>query len=102
LTDYRSPVRLAIELNRGPEGRVLSQSNGGEFADCKFSNVRLAESNIFPQLNALGEYLEMWLIVERMGGAGEVPAEEGFEITVTTDGVVEERVEFGKWRVWDG
>jgi hypothetical protein len=101
LVDYRSPVRLAVEINHGLEKKIFCQSNEGEYADCKSSSVRLQEMNIWPQRTGPGEYLEMWLTVERMGGAVEVPDREEFQITITTDGKVEERVEVGKWKRWD-
>lgn len=95
-SEFRIPVRLSIVLNPGPNERVSSTSNEGEFSDGRTAAVQLPEMNVWQRS---GE--DMWLMVERMGGGGHVPEKEEFGIDVLCDGRVDECVEVGEWRIFD-
>jgi hypothetical protein len=98
--DNRSPVRLSVIVNRGPNERPLCQSGNGDFNDGRASAVRLPELSLWPPKPE--EYTDMWLIVERMYARGSnVPEHEGYGISILCDDRVDECVEIGKWRTFD-
>jgi hypothetical protein len=90
--ESHTPVRLSIVLNPGPNERMISSSNGGEFSDGRTAAVQLGEMNLWPK----GEEY-MWLMIERIGG-GEGG---GYGVDVFCDGRVDDVVEVGEWRIFE-
>lgn len=95
----RSPVRISIELGRGPERRILGVSNKGEYVDVGGSagGVRTPELDLWAEMR---QFAEMYLVLERMAGP-ETTGEERFDVEVWCDGRVEEVCNVGTWRKWD-
>ncbi|TID14404.1 2-nitropropane dioxygenase [Venturia nashicola] len=99
----RSPVRLSIELGRGPERRILGVSNEGEYcyagdgAGGGAGEVRTPELDLWAEMR---RFAEMYLVVERMAGP-ETTGEERFDVEVWCDAKVQEVCEIGTWRKWD-
>ncbi|KAF2429597.1 cysteine proteinase [Tothia fuscella] len=93
----QSPVRISVELGRGPERRFLAVSSDGEFLAANGAGVRTPELDLWPEMRRNGD---MWLVLERMGSPA-MPGEERFGVEVWCDGKVEELVQVGYWRAWD-
>lgn len=97
----RSPVRLTIELGRGPERRILSVSNEGEYSyagdGAGGGEVRTPELDLWAEMR---RYAEMYLVLERMAGP-ETTGEERFDVEVWCDAKVQEVCDVGSWRKWD-
>lgn len=89
----RSPLRLSVELGRGPERRFLVASEQGEYTDS--ATVRSESVNIDPKDGGQGE---MWLVLDRLSGP-RGPVEEWYDVEVYTD--TPKACEIGVWRDWD-
>lgn len=89
----RSPLRLSVELGRGPERRFLIASERGEYADS--ATVRSESVNIDPKVATQGD---LWLVLDRLSGPGG-PIEEWYEVEIYTD--MPQACSVGVWRNWD-
>ena len=89
----RSPLRVSIELGRGPARRFLVASEGGEYADS--AAVRTESTHLDPALDPHGE---CWLVLDRLSGPGG-PVEEWYEVELFCD--VPKACSVGVWREWD-
>lgn len=98
----RSPVRLSIELGRGPERRILGVSNEGTYSYAGDGaggggEVRTLELDLWAEMR---RFAEMYLVLERMAGT-ETTGEERFDVEIWADAKVEEVCDVGSWRKWD-
>jgi calpain-7 len=93
----RSPVRLSVELGRGPQRKILTVSAEGEFLDADGVGVRTPELDVWPEMR---NYAEMYLVLERMASPS-TPGEERFNVEVWCDAKVQDVCELGVWRPWD-
>ncbi|RAR07644.1 cysteine proteinase [Stemphylium lycopersici] len=89
----RSPLRLSVELGRGPERKFIVASEQGEYADS--ATVRSESVNIDPKLSSQGD---IWLVLDRLSGPGG-PVEEWYDVEIYTD--TPKACEIGVWREWD-
>ena len=89
----RSPLRLSVELGRGPERKFLIASERGEYADS--ATVRSESLNLEPTLVSQGD---LWLVLDRLSGPGG-PVEEWYEVEIFTD--MPQACSVGVWREWD-
>lgn len=89
----RSPLRLSVEIGRGPERKFVVASERGEYADA--ATVRSESVNIDPRLKSQGD---LWLVLDRLSGPGE-PVEEWYDVEIYTD--VPQACSIGVWRAWD-
>jgi calpain-7 len=92
----RSPVRISIELGRGPTRMILGVSSDGEFFDAE-NGVRTPELDLWPEMRSRGD---MWLVLERMASPA-MPGEERFGVELWCDGKPDEMLSVGVWRAWD-
>lgn len=89
----RSPLRLSVELGRGPERKFIVASERGEYSDS--ATVRSESINIEPALLNKGN---IYLVLDRLSGPG-VPVEEWYEVEMFND--VPQACDIGVWRNWD-
>ncbi|CAN9091734.1 unnamed protein product [Alternaria alternata] len=89
----RSPLRLSVEIGRGPERKFIIASEQGEYSDT--ATVRSESVNIDPKLTTQGD---LWLVLDRLSGSGG-PVEEWYEVEIYTD--TPKACEIGVWREWD-
>jgi len=85
-TTSRSPVRLALELGKGPERSLLVATEAGEFSDREL--IRTEDVYLEPSMRG-----DLWLAVERMS-TGE--AVEAYEVEIWLDGLLD-TLEVGAW-----
>ncbi|KAF2175919.1 calpain-like protease palB/rim-13, partial [Zopfia rhizophila CBS 207.26] len=91
----RSPLRLSVELGRGPERKFMMTSEQGEYSDS--ATVRSDSFDLEPTIeNKLRG--DMWLVLDRLSGPG-APVEEWYEVEIFTD--VPQPCTVGVWRDWD-
>ncbi|KAJ4324924.1 cysteine protease [Neodidymelliopsis sp. IMI 364377] len=88
----RSPLRLSVELGRGPERKFLIASERGEYADS--ATVRSESVHIDPTIVNRGD---LWLVLDRLSGPGG-PVEEWYDIEIFTD--MPDACSIGVWRDW--
>lgn len=89
----KSPLRVMVELGRGPERRELVASEGGEYSTSAV--VRLESFHLEPSVLRDGD---IWLVLDRLSGpGGEV--EEWYDVEVYTD--MPDAFQVGGWREWD-
>jgi hypothetical protein len=88
----RSPLRLSVELGRGPERKFVIASERGEYADS--ATVRSESINIDP---IVAKHCDMWLVLDRLSGPGG-PVEEWYEVEIYTD--MPQACTVGVWREW--
>ena len=88
----RSPLRLSVEVGRGPERKFLIASERGEYADS--ATVRSESVNIDPTVCNQGD---LWLVLDRLSGPGG-PIEEWYDVEIFTD--VPRAFSIGVWREW--
>jgi calpain-7 len=89
----RSPLRLSVEMGRGPERLFLNTSERGEYADSTV--VRTDSFDIDPLLKMQGD---LWIVLDRLSGTGG-PVEEWYDVEILTD--VPQAYAVGVWREWD-
>jgi hypothetical protein len=89
----RSPLRLSVEIGRGPERKFVVASEQGEYADT--ATVRSESVNIDAKLTQQGD---IWLVLDRLSGPGG-PVEEWYDVEIFTD--VPKAYEVGVWREWN-
>jgi calpain-7 len=89
----RSPLRLSVEIGRGPERKFVIASEQGEYADS--ATVRSESVNIDPKLTAQGD---IYLVLDRLSGPGG-PIEEWYEVEIYLD--TPKACEIGVWRDWN-
>lgn len=96
------PLRLTIELGRGPDKQVVFASNRGEFAHPTVG-IRTEDVDLWPEMRKQGE---MIVVLERLiGGSGRemISRKEQFAMELWLDGVVDvdKAIQVGKWMEWD-
>lgn len=92
----RSPVRVTIEMGRGPERRILIASSGGEYSDAE-TGIRTKDVDLSPNMLQHGD---MWLVLDRLSGpAGG--GEEWYTVELSCEGIGNEALSVGVWREWD-
>lgn len=89
----RSPLRLSVEIGRGPERKFVVASERGEYADA--ATVRSESVNMDPTLLRQGD---LYLVLDRLSGPGG-PVEEWYEVEIYTD--MPQACEIGVWRDWN-
>jgi hypothetical protein len=89
----RSPLRLSVELGRGPNRKFLMTSERGEYSDTAI--VRSDSLDLDP---ALSKKADLWLVLDRLSGTGG-PVEEWYEVEIFTD--MPQAFAIGVWREWD-
>ncbi|KAK7542847.1 uncharacterized protein J3D65DRAFT_656121 [Phyllosticta citribraziliensis] len=89
----RSPIRVTIEVGRGPERRVLIASSHGEFSD-DAAGVRTEEVDLSPGVLNEGD---IWLVVERLSGPA-TGCDEIYKVEMLCDSM--NAVGVGVWREW--
>lgn len=87
----RSPLRLSVELGRGPERKFLIASERGEYADS--ATVRSDSVYIEPGMGG-----DLWLVLDRLSGPGG-PVEEWYDVEMYVD--TPQACTVGVWRNWD-
>jgi calpain-7 len=92
----RSPVRISIELGRGPTRMILGVSSDGEYLDAD-GGIRTPELDLWPEMRSRGD---MWLVLERMASP-TIPGEERFGVELWCDGKPDDLLSIGVWRTWD-
>lgn len=85
-----SPMRLSVELGRGPSRQFLISSTGGAFAT---GSLRTADVDLRPDMLKHG----VWLVLQRMGDLAR--GEERVGVEMFAD--VPDAVEVGVWRQVD-
>ncbi|EMD68824.1 hypothetical protein GGP41_008813 [Bipolaris sorokiniana] len=89
----RSPLRLSVELGRGPERRIIIASEQGEYADS--ATVRSESVDIDPMDCRQGD---VWLVLDRLSGPSG-PVEEWYDVEMYVN--TPQACEIGVWRDWD-
>ncbi|KAL7775377.1 hypothetical protein CFE70_009220 [Pyrenophora teres f. teres 0-1] len=89
----RSPLRLSVEIGRGPDRKFITASEGGSYADSAM--VRSESVNMDPKLGMQGE---VWLVLDRLSGPGG-PVEEWYDVEIYVD--TPKACEVGVWREYD-
>ncbi|KAF2760771.1 cysteine proteinase [Pseudovirgaria hyperparasitica] len=89
----RSPLRITIDVGRGPDKKTILASNEGAFSDAQV--VRTDTVDLYPRLLAHGD---LWLVMERLAGP-DPGFEELYEVQLFMD--VPNGVQLGNWRGWD-
>jgi calpain-7 len=89
----RSPLRLSVEIGRGPERKFIIASEQGEYADS--ATVRSESVNIDPKITSQGD---IYLVLDRLSGPGG-PIEEWYEVEIYLD--TPNACEVGVWRDWN-
>ena len=96
------PLRLSLELGRGPEKRLIIASNGGEYGDPNVG-IKIEDVSLWPEMRSQGE---IFLVLERLvGGAGR-GSESGnkqYQVEMWLEGVVEaeKAMQVSSWVEWD-
>jgi hypothetical protein len=85
---------LSVELGRGPDRKILTASEGGEFSDSE--TLRTDAIDIEPKLMAHGQ--QLWVVIERLSVPGG-PVEEFYNVELRTN--IPAPFNFGVWREWD-
>jgi len=95
-TKSRSPLRLSIELGRGPNKKTLTTSGDAEYEDSS-NGIRTPDIDLWPDLRRHGD---LWLVLDRLSApaGGEL---ERFKVELLTDGELGKDIEVGAWRQWD-
>ena len=89
----RSPLRVTIELGRGPERIFLACSSNGEYSDA--ASVRTEKADLSPNMLYSGD---LWLVLDRLSGPGYA-VEELYEVELFAD--APSAFSVGVWRAWD-
>ena len=87
----RSPLKISLEQNQGPNKRILGASFDGEFTDTAVG-LRIGDVDINPQIVTPGG---LWIVVERSGGLNTT---EEVNVEVLSDAPIE----IGPWGIGDG
>ncbi|MCJ1439295.1 cysteine protease [Xylographa pallens] len=85
---FRSPMRMAIEYGQGPNKRVLSITEDGDFKDTALP-LRTRDVDILPRMC---QDQGVWLVIERAGGSYLQSTEE-----VCVDILADHHIKFGPW-----
>lgn len=97
LVQTNSPLRVTIELGRGPNRQILIASANGAFSDAT-GGVRTEDVDLTPRMT---KRQDMWLVLERLGpgfdGLGHVEERVSVEMFVDAPEVVD----VGVWREWE-
>ncbi|KAK0609612.1 Calpain-like protease palB/RIM13 [Lasiodiplodia hormozganensis] len=90
----RSPLRVTLEIGRGPDRRILISSSGGEYSDAE-GGVRTEEVDLRPDMLLQGD---MWLVLDRLSGP-TTGYSECYAVELFCDSTNGATV--GVWRGWD-
>lgn len=90
----RSPLRVTLEIGRGPDRRILIASSNGEYSDPEVG-VRTAEVDLRPDMLHQGD---MWLVLDRLSGP-TTGSSEFYSVELFCDSM--NGVSVGVWRGWD-
>ncbi|OJD34718.1 calpain-like protease ory [Diplodia corticola] len=90
----RSPLRVTLEIGRGPDRRILISSSGGEYSDAE-AGVRTEEVDLRPDMLRQGD---MWLVLDRLSGP-TTGCSEYYSVELFCDSA--NGVAVGVWRGWD-
>ncbi|KAL0259894.1 cysteine protease [Diplodia seriata] len=90
----RSPLRVTLEIGRGPDRRILISSSGGEYSDAE-GGVRTEEVDLRPDMFQQGD---MWLVLDRLSGT-TAGCSEYYSVELFCDST--NGVTVGVWRGWD-
>jgi len=91
-----SPIRLSIELGRGPTRQILISSAGGMYSDA-VGGVKTEDVDLKPDQVRRHD---MWLVLERIAGVSLVnKVEERVCVEFFTD--VVDPIAVGVWRDWE-
>lgn len=90
----RSPLRVTLEIGRGPDRRILTASSNGDYSDDE-AGVRTGEVDLRPDMLLQGD---MWLVLERLSGP-TTGCSESFQVELFCDSM--NGVSVGVWRGWD-
>ncbi|MCJ1283751.1 cysteine protease [Xylographa opegraphella] len=85
---FRSPMRMAIEYGQGPNKRVLSITEDGNFKDTT-STLHTGDIDILPRMC---QDQGIWLVIERAGGSYIQSTEE-----VCIEILADHQIGFGPW-----
>lgn len=89
----RSPLRMSLEIGRGPDRKFVMTSERGEYADTPI--VRSESVDLDPTYLNQGD---LWLVLDRLSGPGG-PVEEWYEVEMFVD--MPNAYTIGVWRNWD-
>ena len=84
----QSPMRMAIEYGQGPNKRILSVTEDGDFKDTAMA-LRTNDIDVLPQMCQDGG---VWLVIERAGGSYLQSNEE-----VCIEILADHQISFGPW-----
>ena len=92
-----SPIRITIEERTSAHRLILIASAGGQFSDAA-AGVKTEDVDLNPYMVSHARHgVEMWLVLERMGGfAGVGKPEENIKVDLFSD--VEDPLQLGVWR----
>lgn len=90
----RSPLRVTVEIGRGPERRILVASGGGEYSDAQ--TVRTGKVDLEPRYLLAGD---IWLVLDRLTRPAD-GSQELYEVELFCD--APNALSAGVWREWDG
>lgn len=93
----RSPVRVSLQLGRGPHATELAASNHGEFSDATDVGLRISDMHITQELNHHGN---LFLVIDRMG-KGITGIEERYTVEILMADVDSTAIEAGTWQTWE-
>ncbi|OCK78271.1 cysteine proteinase [Lepidopterella palustris CBS 459.81] len=89
----RSPLRLTVEMGRGPERLFLMSSENGEYSDAEA--VRTQSVDLSPNMLYSGD---LWIVLDRIATPG-TSIEEWYEVELFAD--CPNACSVGVWRAWD-
>lgn len=92
-----SPLRVTIELGRGPNRQILIASAGGTFSDA-ISGIRTDEVDLRPDMIARQD---LWLVLERLSLGLEGPGTVEPKVSVETFVDAPDVIDVGVWREWE-
>ncbi|KAH7055798.1 hypothetical protein B0J12DRAFT_569576 [Macrophomina phaseolina] len=89
-----SPLRVTIEIGRGPDRRILIASADGDYSDAEVG-VRTTEVDLRPDMLLQGD---MWLVLDRLSGPS-TGGPECYSVDLFCDSM--DGLSVGVWRGWD-
>ena len=76
-----SPLKVSLELGKGPDKEVLGVSGDDDFADARQSGISIPDLDIAPGMSAQG----LWVVVERIG-CSAMPTREAIDVRILSEG----------------
>jgi len=93
----RSPLRVSLQMGRGPAAHEMAASFGGEFSDATEVGLRIFDVDMNP---AMVRNEDMFLVLERLG-PGAADSEERYWVELLIEGVEGPAVRAENWLEWD-